>query len=93
MIKALLFDCFGVLYPDTYWTIASKHLGSDYSGREQELHDLVKRVDLGHITVTTSGKSSVLSSVNQRPRSMKSSKQWAGSTKSLRFYRINEVRV
>lgn len=50
MIKALLFDCFGVLYPDTYWTIASKHLGSDYSGREQELHDLVKRVDLGHIT-------------------------------------------
>jgi putative hydrolase of the HAD superfamily len=50
MIKALVFDCFGVLYPDTYWTIASSYLGANYSGREQELHDLVKRADLGHIT-------------------------------------------
>ncbi|MCA9328837.1 HAD family phosphatase [Candidatus Saccharibacteria bacterium] len=50
MIKAILFDCFGVLYPDTYWTMANEYLGEDYSGHEQELHDLVKQVDLGHIT-------------------------------------------
>ncbi|MCA9323645.1 HAD family phosphatase [Candidatus Saccharibacteria bacterium] len=50
MIKAILFDCFGVLYPDTYWTMANEYLGEDYSGHEQELHDLVKQVDLGHMT-------------------------------------------
>lgn len=50
MIKALVFDCFGVLYPDTYWTIAKKYLGSDFSGKKTELHDLVTKVDLGYIT-------------------------------------------
>jgi epoxide hydrolase-like predicted phosphatase len=49
-IEAILFDCFGVLYPDTYWTTAHRHLGADLSGKKTELSDLVKRVDLGHIT-------------------------------------------
>jgi epoxide hydrolase-like predicted phosphatase len=50
MIKAILFDCFGVLYPDTYWTMAHEFLGEDIGQHEQDLHDLVRAVDLGHIT-------------------------------------------
>jgi putative hydrolase of the HAD superfamily len=50
MIKAVIFDCFGVLYPDTYWTMAHRHLGADLSGKEQALHDLLRAVDLGDIT-------------------------------------------
>ncbi len=50
MIRAIIFDCFGVLYPDTFWTMAHRHLGADLDGKEQELHDLVRNVDLGHIT-------------------------------------------
>ena len=50
MIKAIIFDCFGVLYPDTYWTMAHRYLGADLSGKEQALHDLLLAVDLGNIT-------------------------------------------
>lgn len=50
MIKAILFDCFGVLYPDTYWTMADEYLGSKLALKRDELHDLVKQVDLGIIT-------------------------------------------
>lgn len=50
MIKAILFDCFGVLYPDTYWTMASEFLGASIEDHRAELHDLVRQVDLGHIT-------------------------------------------
>lgn len=49
-IRALLFDCFGVLYPDTYWTMADDFLGEGLEPRRNELHDLVSQVDLGHIT-------------------------------------------
>ena len=50
MIQAILFDCFGVLYPDTYWTMAREFLGNDMQVKESELHDLVAQVDLGSIT-------------------------------------------
>lgn len=50
MTRAILFDCFGVLYPDTYWTLARRHLGEQFSEYYQELHDLVTKVDLGFIT-------------------------------------------
>lgn len=50
MIKAVLFDCFGVLYPDTYWTVVRKY-ARDLPERRQVFHDLVKRADLGLIDV------------------------------------------
>lgn len=50
MIRALLFDCFGVLYPDTYWTMADEYLGSQLPSKRDDLHDLVRQVDLGSIT-------------------------------------------
>jgi hypothetical protein len=49
-VDAIIFDCFGVLYPDTYWTLARKYLGANLSGSESTLRDLVIRVDLGYIT-------------------------------------------
>jgi epoxide hydrolase-like predicted phosphatase len=50
MIKAILFDCFGVLYPDTFWTMAHEFLDDDMEIRRPELHDLVRQVDVGLIT-------------------------------------------
>lgn len=50
MIKAIIFDCFGVLYPDTYWTMADEYLGDSLQDKRQELSDLVRQVDLGFIT-------------------------------------------
>ena len=50
MIKAILFDCFGVLYPDTYWTMARQKLGDRLAEHERQLHDLIKQVDLGYMT-------------------------------------------
>lgn len=50
MIKAILFDCFGVLYPDTFWTMADEYLGDKLGEHQRDLHDLIKQVDLGHIT-------------------------------------------
>jgi len=50
MIKAIIFDCFGVLYPDTYWTMAVNHLGTGYGGKKDELSGLVNQVDMGFIT-------------------------------------------
>lgn len=50
MIKAIIFDCFGVLYPDTYWAMASEYLGKNLDSKRQDLSALVKQVDLGSIT-------------------------------------------
>jgi len=50
MIKAIIFDCFGVLYPDTYWTMAREYLGDSFEQSKPQLHDLVRQVDLGFIT-------------------------------------------
>lgn len=49
MIKAVIFDCFGVLYPDTYWTMVRKY-ARDLPERRPVFHDLVKRADLGLIS-------------------------------------------
>jgi hypothetical protein len=49
-LAAIIFDCFGVLYPDTYWTMADDFLGEELESHRNELHDLVRQVDLGHIT-------------------------------------------
>jgi HAD superfamily hydrolase (TIGR01549 family) len=50
MIKAIIFDCFGVLYPDTYWAMASEYLGEKLDTKRQDLSSLVRQVDLGTIT-------------------------------------------
>lgn len=50
MIKAIIFDCFGVLYPDTFWTMAEEYLGESLQEKRQQLSDLVQQVDLGFIT-------------------------------------------
>jgi FMN phosphatase YigB (HAD superfamily) len=50
MIKAIIFDCFGVLYPDTFWTMAEEYLGESLQEKRQQLSDLVRQVDLGFIT-------------------------------------------
>jgi epoxide hydrolase-like predicted phosphatase len=49
MIKAVLFDFFGVLYPDTFWGLANKFLGTRSEETQQELHNLIKQSDLGVI--------------------------------------------
>ncbi len=49
-IKAIIFDCFGVLYPDMLWTMASEFLGDKLDDNRKSLHDLVSQVDLGFIT-------------------------------------------
>lgn len=49
-IKAIIFDCFGVLYPDTYWTMAHEFLGDSLEQNRAKLHDLVNQVDMGYIT-------------------------------------------
>lgn len=49
-IKAIIFDCFGVLYPDMLWTMASEFLGDKLEDSRNSLHDLVNQVDLGYIT-------------------------------------------
>lgn len=48
MTRAVVFDCFGVLYPDTYWTLVRKY-ARDLPERRPLFHDLVKRADLGLI--------------------------------------------
>ncbi len=47
MIKAVIFDCFGVLYPDTFWSIVNKHVPDWEETRPDYFHDIVKRVDTG----------------------------------------------
>lgn len=49
MIKAIIFDCFGVLYPDTFWAMARKNLGHDCAGKKDELHDIIYQADIGKI--------------------------------------------
>jgi len=48
MIKAILFDIFGVLYPDTFWAIVHKHV-PDADFRRAQFSELLRRVDLGHV--------------------------------------------
>jgi epoxide hydrolase-like predicted phosphatase len=46
-MKAVIFDCFGVLYPDTFWVIVNKFV-PDWEARDpQAYHDIVARVDAG----------------------------------------------
>lgn len=47
MIKAVIFDCFGVLYPDTFWSIVNKHVPEWEESRSEYFHDILKRVDIG----------------------------------------------
>ncbi len=49
-VKAIIFDCFGVLYPDTYWTMAREYLGDSVEDKKIALSELVRQVDLGYIT-------------------------------------------
>jgi len=49
MIKAVIFDFFGVLYPDTFWQLADIYVPTRDEAKREALHDLIKRVDLGHI--------------------------------------------
>lgn len=50
MIRALLFDFYGVLYPDTFWTMSSEFLGERLPEKRAELHGLIRQLDLGHLT-------------------------------------------
>lgn len=52
MIKAIIFDCYGVLYPDTYWTMVNEFLGDNLQDPKtnEALHDLIRQVDLGKIS-------------------------------------------
>ncbi len=49
MIKAVLFDYFGVLYPDTFWALANTYLPERSEETQQQLHDLIKQADTGVI--------------------------------------------
>jgi FMN phosphatase YigB (HAD superfamily) len=49
MIKAVLFDFYGVLYPDTFWGLANQFLPDRGKETQQQLHDLIKRSDLSMI--------------------------------------------
>lgn len=50
MIKAVVFDFFGVLYPDTFWGLADLYLPTRTEEKQRDLHDLLKRLDVGMIT-------------------------------------------
>lgn len=47
MIKAIIFDCFGVLYPDTFWGLVRKF---NHGIDEREFHDLIRQCDMGITT-------------------------------------------
>ncbi len=49
MIKAVLFDFFGVLYPDTFWGLANKYLPNRDDNVQQSLHELVRKADMNVI--------------------------------------------
>lgn len=49
-MKALIFDCFGVLYPDTFWSVVNKFVPDWESRSPYTFHDIVTRVDTGHLT-------------------------------------------
>lgn len=50
MIKAIVFDVFGVLHPDTFWTLADTYLKEKLDEHREELRSLVRKVDIGNIT-------------------------------------------
>ena len=45
MIKAVLFDFFGVLYPDTFWGLANMYLPVRTEQQQQKLHELIRKAD------------------------------------------------
>ena len=49
MIKAVLFDYFGVLYPDTFWSLANLYVPERDEELQQQMHDLIRRADSGLI--------------------------------------------
>lgn len=50
MVRAIIFDCFGVLYPDTFWTMTDEYLGAKVDENRADLRDLIRQVDMGYIT-------------------------------------------
>jgi HAD superfamily hydrolase (TIGR01509 family) len=46
-MKAVIFDCFGVLYPDTFWAIVNKYVPDWEAKDPSTFHDIVARVDSG----------------------------------------------
>ena len=50
-IKAIIFDCFGVLYPQAAGEFFEKNK-SEFSGNENALDELNRQIDLGEITRT-----------------------------------------
>jgi len=50
MIKAVLFDFFGVIYPDTFWGLANQFLPERTDEQHQLLHDGIKKANLNYIT-------------------------------------------
>lgn len=47
-MKAVIFDCFGVLYPDTFWSIVNKFVPDWELKNPAAYHDIVSRVDMGY---------------------------------------------
>lgn len=47
-MKAVIFDCFGVLYPDTFWSIVNKFVPDWEAKDPAAFHDIVARVDAGY---------------------------------------------
>ncbi len=50
MIKAVLFDFFGVLHPDTFWGLADVFVPDRDDKKKRALGDLITRVDFGMIS-------------------------------------------
>ena len=46
-MKAVLFDCFGVLYPDTFWAMVNKFVPDWEAKNPTAFHDIVAKVDSG----------------------------------------------
>lgn len=49
MTKAVIFDCFGVIYPNTHGLLERKYPTKD-DKRRAEIADLQKRVDMGYMS-------------------------------------------
>jgi len=50
MSKAIIFDIFGVLYPDTFWSLANKYLPERNEKMQQLLHEIIRKSDSGFIS-------------------------------------------
>ncbi len=49
MIKAVLFDFFGVLHADTLWGLANLYIPDRTDAQDQELADIARAANYGHI--------------------------------------------